>query len=78
MANLTIPALLDLLLSDDDGSGGGGDQIHVVADRKSASLSTVGKVLTLTSFFGRSSRRIQRRRYVPPTATDDHPSVYFI
>lgn len=77
MADLTIPALLDLLLSDDDG-GGGGDQVHVVADRKSASLSTVGKVLTLTSFFGRSSRRIQRRRYVPPTATDDRSSVYFI
>lgn len=59
MADLSIPDLLDSLLyeGDDDDN----DDIQVVADRKSASSSTVGKVLILTSFFSRSSRpRIQR------------------
>jgi len=75
MADLSIPDLLDSLLYE-----GEDDDVQVVADRKSASSSTVGKVLTLTSFFSRSSRpRIQRHRYAAPTATatGDRSSVYF-
>ena len=78
MADLSIPDLLNSLLYEGDDDDDDDDDVQVVADRKSASSSMVEKVLTLTSFFSRSSRpRIQRHRYAAPTATGDRSSVYF-